>query len=67
MTEMLVFNLKILVVKVDVKGILVTKHWEEEIINHRKEECVERRILMAHQVSKALGVSKTFNIPRNHH
>ena len=74
-TEMLVFNLEILAGKIDVKGILITKHWKEEIINnilqsdgeltHRKEECVERRTPMAHQVSKALDVPKTFKIPRN--
>ena len=75
MIEKLVFNFEILTGKVDLKGILITKHWEEEIINHilqsdnelthKKEECVEKRTPTAHQVSKALGVLKTFKIPRN--
>ena len=75
MTKKLVFNFEILARKADIKWILVTKHWEEEIINHvlqsdgklanRKEECLERRALVAHLVSKALGVPKTFEIPRN--
>lgn len=77
MTEKLVFNLKILARKADVKGILIMKHWEEEIINHilqsdgelthRREEWVERRAPMAHQVSKTFSVPKTFKIPRNHY
>ena len=56
--EKLVFNLEILAGKAEVKGILITKHWDEEIINHilqsdgklthRKEECVERRTPIAH-------------------
>ena len=74
-TEKVVFNLEILIGKVDIKRILVTKHWKDEIINHilesdgeltnKKEECVERMTPMAHQVSKDLGVLKTFKIPRN--
>ena len=49
----------------------------QKIINHilqsdgeltnKKEEIVERRTPVAHQVSKALGVSKTFKIPGDSH
>ena len=33
-TNKLVFILEILTRKADIKGILITKHWEVEIINH---------------------------------
>ena len=66
MTKKLVLNLEILIRKVDIKGIFVTKHWKEEIINHilqsdgeltnKKEEYVERGTPMAFQVSKAFGI-----------
>ena len=77
MAKKLVLNLEILTRKGNVERALITKYWEEEIINnilqsdgeltHRKEKGVERRAPMVHQVSKALGVPKTFKIPRNHH
>ena len=61
MIEKLVFNFEILTGKVDLKGILITKHWEEEIINHilqsngeltdGKEERMKRVRPMAHQMS----------------
>ena len=70
-------NVKILAGKANVKRVLIAKHWEEEIIDHilkvmvcspiEKEECVERRAPMTHQVSKAFGVPKSFKIPRNCH
>ena len=77
MVEKLVFNLEILPGKADMKGILITKHWEEKIINHilqsdgeltnRKEESMERRTPAAYQVFKAFGIPKTFEIPKDHY
>ena len=61
----------------NVKRILISKYWEEEVIDYilqgdgkltnRKEEGMKERALMAYQVSKALGISKTFKVPRNYH
>ena len=61
----------------NVKRILISKHREEEVIDHilqgdgkltnRKEEGMKGRAPMVYQVSKALGVSKTFKIPGNCH
>ena len=60
---------------VDIERILITKHREEKVIGHilqndnkltnRKEEGVKKSALTTHQVSKALGIPKTFKIPRN--
>ena len=62
---------------VDIERILITKHREEKVIGHilqndnkltnRKEEGVKKSALTTHQVSKALGVSKTFKVPRNYY
>ena len=62
---------------VDIERILITKHREEKIIGHilqndnkltnRKEEGVKKSALTMHQVSKALGVSKTFKVPGNYY
>ena len=62
---------------VDIERILITEHREEKIIGHilqndnkltnRKEEGVKKSALMTHQVSKALGVSKTFKVPGNYY
>lgn len=75
MTEKFVFDLETLARTVDIKGILITKYWEEKIINHflqsdseltnGEEECVERRTLAAHQVSKAFSILKTFKVLEN--
>jgi len=61
MREELLLNLEILSGKLDVERILITKHREEEIINHflqsngefanKKEECMKRERLIAHQMS----------------
>ena len=65
-----VFNFKILAGKANIERILITKHREEEVIDHilqsdskltiGKEEGVKRRAPTTHQVFKALGISKTF-------
>ena len=62
---------------VDIERILITKHREEKVIGYilqndnkltnRKEEGVKKSALTMHQVSKALGVSKTFKVPGNYY
>ena len=75
--EQFVIHFEILIGKTDIERILISKHREEEVIDHilqrdskltnRKEEGVKRMAPTAYQVSKALGVFKTFKVPGNCH
>ena len=73
--EQFVIHFEILIGKTDIERILISKHREEEVIDHilqrdskltnGKEKGVKRRALTMHLVSKALEVSKTFKVPEN--
>ena len=70
MLEESLLNLEILNEELDVERILITKHRKEEIINHvlqsngefanRKEKCMKRERLTAHQLSQTFGILKAF-------
>ena len=70
MLEELLLNLTILSGELDVERIFITKHREEEIINHvlqsngefanKKEKCMKRERLTAHQMSQTFGIPKAF-------
>ena len=77
MLEESLLKLEILSRKLDIERILITKHREEEIINHifqsngeltnRKENRMQRERLTAHQMYKTLGIPKAFQVLGNRH
>ena len=77
MAKWFIFHLKILIEKTNIKGILISKHWKEEVVHHilqgdrklsnRKEENVKRRAPTAYQMLEALSILETFKVTRNRH
>ena len=77
MLEESLLKLEILSGELDVERILITKHREEEIINHifqsngeltnKNENRMQRGRLTAHQMSKTLGTPEAFQVIGNRH
>ena len=77
MAKQFIFHHEILFRKVDIKGTLITKHREKEVVNHVlqgnrqftniKEKSMKGRALTTYQMPEPFGVSETLKISGNSH
>ena len=77
MSKQLLFDLEVLIRKINVEGIFIPKHWKEEIVDHifqsdsqfakREKKGVKSGALTECQMPETLGVSETLKVLGHRH